>query len=358
MKIIVSENPDQALLAGLLHLEANGIRSESRNGTVVVSPTPVVTVNTKPRQRVMFNARRDANPFFHLFESIWMLAGRNDVAFPAMYAKQLELYSDDGETLNGAYGYRWRQHFDYDQLELIIEELTTNPTSRRCVLAMWDGQLDLESATTGSKDVPCNTHIYFNVQPGDQGPVDMTVCCRSNDAVWGAHGANVVHFSFLLEYVAQSIGRPVGYMYQYSNNYHIYADRPDVARLGEGAGFVADNRYGSGAVVPTTLGVIRHLDNVGVYASARVMRRAWRVAANALIDDALSTNEARLKMGRPDPFLNLVVRPLMLAHLAYKSGSYQTALEYVADVREVAPDWAAACAEWVTRRVDKKGAAA
>ena len=353
MKIIHAITPDDALNQGITHLEANGIVSQSRNGPVLVSPTPVVTVNTQPSRRVLFSPLRDANPFFHLFESIWMLVGRNDVEFPAMYAKQLELYSDDGATLNGAYGHRWRHHFDYDQLEVIIEELKTNPESRRCVLAMWDGTKDLQAAKAGSKDVPCNTHIYFNAQPGESGPLDMTVCCRSNDAVWGAHGANVVHFSFLLEYVAQCIGRPVGYLYQYSNNYHIYTERADVQRLLDGA-FQPDWSYvlpteNPAQISPAATKVIRAKRDADE-------RSTWREEANFLIESALSESLTHVRWTSiSEPFLYGVVGPLMLAHHYYRSGKHNLAMEMVDIVREPAADWAAACGSWLRRRKDWKG---
>jgi thymidylate synthase len=76
-----------------------------------------------------------------------MLAGREDVAPLAYYAKNMLNYSDDGHTLNGAYGYRWR-HADTsveprDQLEIIVEHLQNKPESRRAVLTMWDVEDDL-----------------------------------------------------------------------------------------------------------------------------------------------------------------------------------------------------------------------
>jgi hypothetical protein len=54
--------------------------------------------------------------------------------------------------------------------------------------------------------------------------LDLTVCCRSNDALWGAYGANAVHFSILQEYLAAKIGCGIGTYYQFSNNFHVYVD--------------------------------------------------------------------------------------------------------------------------------------
>src|SRR5690554_4488682 len=159
----ISYNPDQAFIE-MIHV-LQGIRGEhkirrqdSRNGKVIRVIEPVTIQHRSPLNRVLFNQERDCNPFFHLFEAMWMLAGRNDLAPLQYFVSTFGQFSDDGKTLNGAYGYRWRHApemftgFDteqtyernsYDQLNVIIEELRNNPDSRRCVLQMWNVQDDL-----------------------------------------------------------------------------------------------------------------------------------------------------------------------------------------------------------------------
>lgn len=179
---------------------------------------PVTTIYQRPQERVLFLPERDANPFFHFFESLWMLAGRNDVAFPAMLVKRMATFSDNGETLWGAYGDRWRHWFLHDQLNEIIAILKKEPLSRRAVLAMWDGSEDLGHE---GRDLPCNTHAYFKLR---NGALRMTVCCRSNDIVWGAYGANAVHFSVLQEYLAEALNVRVGVYAHVSDSWHIYQE--------------------------------------------------------------------------------------------------------------------------------------
>lgn len=211
-------NAHQGLPVILDRLFKRGVKRSSRNGDVLQLVGPTLIEYERPMERVVFWEQRDANPFFHLLESMWMLAGRNDLKFVEGFVKNMRSFSDDGETINGAYGYRWRNWFDHDQLTEIALNLKHNPNCRRQVLSMWDGWTDLVNKT--SRDVPCNTHAYFSVNP--EGCVDMTVCNRSNDLVWGALGANAVHFSYLLEYMAALIGRPPGRYYQFTNNLHGY----------------------------------------------------------------------------------------------------------------------------------------
>ena len=110
MKVIRARNVNDALLLGLdLFQDPRNFREqESRNGTTYEALEPVTTVYEKPWERVLLLKIRDANPFFHFIEGLWMLAGRKDLAPLTRYVKSMEDFSDDGETLWGAYGWRWR----------------------------------------------------------------------------------------------------------------------------------------------------------------------------------------------------------------------------------------------------------
>jgi thymidylate synthase len=249
MFVIHAANPDHALSIGIPQILANGVVTDSRNGPVLRFPRPVTTMWSSPMHRVSFSKARDANPFLHLIESMWMLNGNNDVATIGYYAKQMLQYTDDGETLNGAYGFRWRNHFGYDQLDAVIAELRKNPGSRRCVISMWDGKGEDVEHESGigmyneykpsdllnqtSKDLPCNTAVYVDIC---QGKLNITVTNRSNDMIWGAYGANAVHYAFLHEYLANKIGVEVGNYYQVSNNLHIYTEFDVTKRFIERAG--------------------------------------------------------------------------------------------------------------------------
>src|ERR1017187_3661662 len=108
MRILHVRNVHEALPRALALLEQEGVERPSRNGPVLLGPS-VTTVYERPCERVIFWPERDANPYFHLYEALWMLAGRDGIAGPARYAKQIREYSDDGVVLHGAYGDRWRK---------------------------------------------------------------------------------------------------------------------------------------------------------------------------------------------------------------------------------------------------------
>ena len=314
------------------------VTRDSRNGPVREIWCPVATVYTKPRERVLFDETRDCNPFFHFFEGLWMLAGRNDVKFLDRFTKNMGLYSDDGKTLHGAYGHRWRYHFPdlgtnvhLDQLDEIIRHLQHSPESRRAVLQMWDPCVDLVAP---GKDVPCNTAIYFYIREGE---LTMTVTNRSNDAIYGAYGANVVHMSMLHEYVASSIGVKVGRYYQFANSLHLYTDNPVAARCLRN---------------PPTLPVVDPYTSRTV----QVYPMFWGGATQDEFDgdlvdyfDMYEEPHAVKEHKFSTAFFREVVAPMHYAHSLYKLGDVKGAILYNG-AYNLATDWALGAHYWLGRR--------
>lgn len=337
--VITVRNVNTALQDGLLWLATAGYVNGSRNGPVLVAPGPVLTAYLRPCERVLFSPLRDANPFFHLYECIWMMAGCNDAASVANYARTMDMFAKDG-ILTGAYGHRWRKHFGFDQLVPIIELLRKDPKTRRAVLSMWDPVDDL-GTVSDSLDVPCNTAVYFDASTGF---LNMTVTNRSNDIVWGAYGANSVHMSFLQEFIAAAIGMPVGVYYQFSNNYHTYVERPDVARLieqrsgpdtGYNVHYQPVNRYAGESPVKSY--ALSH---------SRFYFEQFLLECGDLVNDPTHTTRDM------HPFLAFVFVPMMRAHKAYKQGDYGQAFIHMTECQ--GKDWQLAGLQWLQRREDAK----
>lgn len=200
-------------------LKENGVYSNSRNGPVLKFPNPVMLCYKMPWHRANFTKGRDANIFFHIAESVWMLAGQKDVNSLAMFNKNMALYSDDGETFNAAYGHRIRQNFNHDQLIEVVNILRNDPESRQAVIQLWDhGDL-----TKDTKDKACNLVLVFSITEEEE--VQLMVYNRSNDAVYGnVTGANPVHMSYFQQYVADSLSRNMGKLYFTSTNLHVYTE--------------------------------------------------------------------------------------------------------------------------------------
>jgi hypothetical protein len=326
MHVISARNVNGAFAQGLEYLLHFGEVEASRNGKVLVAPSAVTTVYERPWERVLFSPLRDANPVFHLMEALWMLGGRRDVAFPAQFNKRFVDYSDDGVLFNAAYGYRWRSYFDRDQLADIIGELRRSPESRRCVLGMWDPYADLGSS---SRDIPCNTNVYFDRR---HGKLNMTVCNRSNDIIWGAYGANVVHMSMMQEYIASALDCPMGVYRQVSNNYHAYTDVYPVTKFQE----LANDALANDEYFFDRDGIFE--EPHGNFTNAARFDR-WNA-------DLLNFLNGNLRQCTEEFFIGTAI-PMYTAWVARKQ-KQSNGLSIAESI--VAPDWRIACVDWILRR--------
>jgi len=337
MKVIHARNVNDAVVKGAQLMTEGGLYQDSRAGGTLEYPEPVCTVYERPCERVLFDAVRDANPFFHLMEALWMLAGRRDVAWLSRFNARMATYSDDGVVFNAAYGYRWRQQFELktasgeaprDQLGVIVEMLRADPDSRRAVLQIWDAEADLG---VDSKDLACNTQAMFKVRGGR---LNMTISNRSNDIVWGCYGANAVQFSMLLEYLAARIGVEPGTYRQVSDSYHAYHDTwPKISGIAER--FRGDPYVQGEVSVYPLVADPDHFDE-----------ELLRWIANPPDDLSFAQWETEQSRWR-NPYFIRVATPVHNSWLAYKRKDREAAGQWLD--RCAATDWQRAGREWLQR---------
>lgn len=218
METTYVRNVHHALKWGVKALALTGKPIAPRGMPTLEYPEPVATVYAMPNECVLSIPERDANPFFHLFEALWILSGRQDVNFLSQFNGNIRQFSDDGVKFHAPYGFRLREHFELDQLKEVAELLEKEPDTRRAVLSIWDAKRDL---TTVSKDIPCNDLLFIKVRDRK---LHMRVCCRSNDMIWGAYGANAVQFYAIMSWLCAATGYELGTLTQISDSFHVYCE--------------------------------------------------------------------------------------------------------------------------------------
>jgi hypothetical protein len=262
------------------------------------------------------------------------------VEWISRFSSNIANYSDDGVTFHGAYGYRWRNWFlerehmpdgisrevgVIDQLETIANLLRQNHDDRRVVLQMWDAETDLGM---NGKDFPCNLICTFRINP--YGKLDMTVFNRSNDMIWGAYGANAVHFSMLQEVMAAWVGVPMGGYWQVSTNFHGYhATLEKHAPLFDISPGFDPYELGQVAPLPVVNGPIEQ----------------W-------FQDLQMFMEVGPAIGLQDRFFKKTAVPMLQSWDAWKDRENpqhrELAMKFASEI--LAPDWRRACVEWLERR--------
>ncbi|YCI07158.1 thymidylate synthase (plasmid) [Ensifer sp. D2-11] len=175
-----------------------------------------VTVLDRPLERFLFLPGRLNDCFAQIAESIWVLAGRNDIDWLTHYLPRAPDFSDDRKVWRAGYGPRLRRWHDrVDQVEEVRKLLINDQTTRRAVMGLFDPGLDY----VDSKDIPCNNWISWLVRDGR---LNMSIAIRSNDAMWGFSGANAFEWSVLHELMARWTGTEVGSATFFAASFHLY----------------------------------------------------------------------------------------------------------------------------------------
>lgn len=364
MYVIQARNVNEAYRHGMQLISNQGVRQHSRAGEVLVINRPVTTVYERPLERVLFDPKRDANPIFHLMESIWMLAGMRDARWLDQFVSDFsKRFAEDDGNAHGAYGYRWRNHFHREKTEpgdfspsQIIDQilecgqlLLKDPTTRQAAMSMWDPAIDLGAK---KRDIPCNDMVMFRGRYDHIDQIwllDTTVLCRSNDIIWGAYGANAVHMSFMAEVVAALAGMKVGRYYQVSNNYHAYLDifnkmHPPVCPTGPYSTTIGGDPYQLGMAISSPAFAQSKYAYLGDSRKQTSEKgEKFLVACEAFMNDRSIAKDVPV-------FFDEVVYPIMRAHRDYwKQGKKLEALDIIRGMK--ASDWQLATMQWMGRRI-------
>lgn len=168
-----------------------------------------------PKQRILDLPIRKISLPFAFGELVWYLRGRNDVKMMSYYSKMMSSFSDDGLTLNSAYGYRiFGNHpsIPFNQWEDVVRRLKEDPDSRQAIIHLHTPN------NQPTKDEVCTLSLQFLIR---NGKLDMVVNMRSNDIVWG-FTYDVFSFTTFQELMANELGVEVGTYYHNAASMHIY----------------------------------------------------------------------------------------------------------------------------------------
>lgn len=129
---------------------------------------------------------------FAIAEFAWIMAKSNDLEFINKFNKVMGLFSDNGYTLFGAYGYRLG-----GQISACIGKLKNDKYSRQAFAAIYN-RYDIFANT---KDVPCNTSLQFCIRNNE---LILIVNSRSSDFITGLP-IDAFHWQLLLSLVYQEL---------------------------------------------------------------------------------------------------------------------------------------------------------
>jgi len=89
MHYITGMTIDKILMRGVDRILRHGSKVSPRGKETIEIPGPVCTIYPPGFDCVLLSPLRDDNPFFHLFEMLWILAGRDDVEFLSYFNSRM-----------------------------------------------------------------------------------------------------------------------------------------------------------------------------------------------------------------------------------------------------------------------------
>ncbi|WP_100373092.1 thymidylate synthase [Bacillus sp. FJAT-45037] len=211
------------------HVLTNGIKKEDRTGTGTLS-TFGYQMRFDLQEGFPLITTKYVNYDKVLGELLWMLSGSSNanVCADEYRFKTWKLWADEDGELGPVYGKQWRSWSGYpnwieeveyiDQVKVVIEDIKTNPDSRRLIVSAWNvGQID-EMALP-----PCHMMFQFYVA---NGRLSCQLYQRSADIFLGVP-FNIASYATLVHMIAQVTGLKPGEFVHTIGDAHIYLNHVD-----------------------------------------------------------------------------------------------------------------------------------
>ena len=162
-----------------------------------------------------------------IYELLWFLRGDTNVRWLQEHGVRIwNEWADEHGDLGHVYGYQWRSWpapdgRSIDQIAEVVEQIRTNPESRRLVVSAWNvadiPQMHLP---------PCHALFQFYVADGR---LSLQLYQRSADCFLGVP-FNIASYALLTMMVAQVTGLKPGEFVHTLGDAHIYRNHFDQVR--------------------------------------------------------------------------------------------------------------------------------
>lgn len=163
-----------------------------------------------------------------IYELLWFLKGETNIAFLRDNRVSIwDEWADEKGELGPVYGHQWRSWEaadgrTIDQISQVINEIRTNPDSRRLIVSAWNvGEIDKMALP------PCHVMFQYYVNNGE---ISCQLYQRSADVFLGVP-FNIASYALLLMMVAQVTGLKPRYFVHTLGDAHLYTNHIEQAKL-------------------------------------------------------------------------------------------------------------------------------
>jgi thymidylate synthase len=163
-----------------------------------------------------------------IYELLWFLRGDTNVKYLNDHGVTIwDEWADADGNLGRVYGAQWTDWTAPDgrhinQIDRVIEEIKSNPNSRRLIVSAWNpGELDKMALP------PCHAFFQFFVHEGE---LSCQLYQRSADLFLGVP-FNIASYALLTMMVAQVCGLKAGDFVHTFGDLHLYLNHVEQAKL-------------------------------------------------------------------------------------------------------------------------------
>ena len=163
-----------------------------------------------------------------IIELLWFLRGDTNIAWLKENGVSIwDDWADANGDLGPVYGKQWRSWAApdgriIDQIQWVLDEIRTNPNSRRLIVSAWN-PADVNDMALP----PCHCLFQFNVAGGR---LNCQLYQRSADVFLGVP-FNIASYALLTHMMARATGlRPGDFVHTFGDT-HLYLNHLDQARL-------------------------------------------------------------------------------------------------------------------------------
>ena len=161
-------------------------------------------------------------------ELLWFLQGNTNVKYLQEHGVRIwNEWADENGELGPVYGHQWRSWPNYeggviDQISNVVEQIKTNPDSRRLIVSAWN-VAEVDSMARP----PCHTLFQFYVADGK---LSLQLYQRSADTFLGVP-FNIASYALLLQMMAQVTGLRPGEFVHTTGDTHVYTNHLEQVKL-------------------------------------------------------------------------------------------------------------------------------
>lgn len=155
-------------------------------------------------------------------ELLWLLSGSTNINELKKHTSIWNAWADQDGEIGPMYGYQWR-NWGGDQIKQVIDQIKTNPTSRRLIVSAWN-VADIPKMALP----PCHSFFQFYVGLVDNKPfwLDCKLYQRSADLALGVP-FNIASYALLLTIIAQECDLTPRWLIHSFGDLHIYKNHVD-----------------------------------------------------------------------------------------------------------------------------------